>query len=85
MPPDVQKRLRFCISLTLGLLPRWAKHDFWRVCEPQHQRAHDAITEAILSRIDSEFEVAMEERPPSPVYTGTGGHAEAKRIRDAGG
>ena len=72
MKEPLRKRLRQCISLSLGLLPRWAKHDFWRICEPQHQRAHDAITEAILARIDSEFEIALKERPPEPTYTGTG-------------
>ena len=60
------------ISFLLTTAPTWG-------------RAHHAITEAILSRIDSEFEVAVKERPPQPTYTGTGGHAEAKWIRDAGG
>ena len=31
MSPDVERRLRFGISLALGLLPRWAKHDFGRI------------------------------------------------------
>ena len=57
-------RLKLCVLIPLSLLPRWVKHGFWRITEPQHQWAHDAITEAILSRIDSEFEVAVKERPP---------------------
>lgn len=69
--PNLYIRLKLCVSITLSLLPRWVKHDFWRITEPQHQRAHDAMTEAILSRIDKDFEVAVKERPPEPPYTGT--------------
>jgi hypothetical protein len=72
MELPVQIRLRLCISMALSLLPRYLRHDFWRITEPQHQRAHHAITEAIFARIDREFEVTVKERPREPTYRGTG-------------
>ena len=43
----------------------------------------DAMTEAILSRIDSEFEVALKQRPPEALYRGTGHHNVSRFISDA--
>lgn len=39
MHEAARKRLRLTLSVVLAMLPRWAWHDFWRGCEPQHERA----------------------------------------------
>lgn len=72
MEARIQETLRRCVSLALSMLPRYVRHDFWRQCEPQHQRAQDHIIEEVVARLDSEFEIALRVRPPDPTYLGTG-------------
>jgi hypothetical protein len=59
MDAAVRNRLRLTLTLALSLLPRWARHDFWRQAQPQHDRAQHTMVAAILDRLEAEFEIAV--------------------------
>jgi hypothetical protein len=65
MEDAVRKRLRLTLTTGLSLLPRWFKHDFWRQCEPQHDRAERHIVEALIRRIEDEYDVRERARVDS--------------------
>jgi hypothetical protein len=52
------------LRIALGMLPRYVRHDFWRTCEPQHQRAVDKIAEHVTTAVDEHFEVQAKPRKP---------------------
>jgi hypothetical protein len=53
------------LKIVLGMLPRYLRHDLWRITEPQHMHAVDKIAETIAAKVDDGFEV--ETKPPPPV------------------
>ncbi len=45
------------------MLPRWVKHDFWRQCQPQNDRARAKMVEEVIAVIDETVDVAEKEKP----------------------
>lgn len=45
------------LTLAISTLPRQVRHDLWRTCEPQHQRAVEAAVQAIRKRLEHGFYV----------------------------
>jgi hypothetical protein len=69
MDEATRKSLMLTLKMTLGLLPRWMRHDLWRTCEPQHGHVVDRIAETIIEKVDEGF--AVEKRTPKPVINFT--------------
>jgi hypothetical protein len=63
MDEPTRKSLLLTLKMTLGLLPRWMRHDLWRTCEPQHEHAVNRIAEAIATKVEEGFEVEVRDRP----------------------
>jgi len=64
MDDATRKSLLQTLEIVLGMLPRYLRHDLWRITEPQHMRAVDKIAETIAAKVDDGFEV--EAKPPPP-------------------
>jgi hypothetical protein len=63
------------IAIAVRMLPKWVKYDLWKRSEPQRTRAEQATVEAILGRLDAEFEIALK---PPPSYDPQGSMARMK-------
>jgi hypothetical protein len=62
MEESTRKSLLLTLRMTIGMLPRYLRHDHWRTCEPQHGHAVDRIAETIAAKVEAGFEVKS--RPP---------------------
>ena len=67
MDDPTRKSLLLTLRMTLGVLPRYLRHDLWRITEPQHGQAVDKLAEIVTEKIDSGFEV--ERKPPAPFFS----------------
>jgi hypothetical protein len=64
MDEPARKTLLLHLRIALGMLPRYVRHDFWRTCEPQHQRSLDEITKCVIEVVDEHLEVQVKPRKP---------------------
>lgn len=77
MDDATRASLRMTLAIAVSMLPRGVRHDLWRVCEPQHERAKTAVVEAMMKQIEFAFEVSA--KPPREavsfayLYRGPGG------------
>jgi hypothetical protein len=62
MDDATRKSLMLALKMTLGMLPRYQRHDLWRTCEPQHDHAVNRIAETLAEKLDDGF--LVEARPP---------------------
>ena len=53
------------LASALRMLPTWVRYGWWKRSEPQRTRAGQAAVEAILARLDADFEIALK---PPPSY-----------------
>jgi hypothetical protein len=51
-------RLHLTPTIALALLPRWARHDFWRQSEPAHQRAKETIVNRLVEAVEADFDLS---------------------------
>jgi hypothetical protein len=56
-----RKRLLSTIGIALAMLPRYLRHDLWRITEPQHTNAVNKIAETLTAKIEDQFE--LQEKP----------------------
>jgi hypothetical protein len=49
--------LRNALRICVGMLSRQLRYDLWRITEPQHGRAREAVVQAVMDTIDDGFEV----------------------------
>jgi len=63
------------LAIAVRMLPKWVKYELWKRSEPQRTRAEQATVEAILARLDADFEVALK---PPPSYDPQGFMARMK-------
>lgn len=85
MDAAARKRLRLKLAIALALLPRWVRYDFWRRCEPQHERAQKAMVDALAEALEASAatlaheirKVRYPDRPvaPSPILIDSGAFA----------
>ena len=70
------------LAIAVRMLPKWVKYELWKRSEPQRTRAEQATVEAILARLDAEFEIALK---PPPIRSSDGGgqtpDGEKTRVR----
>src|SRR5688572_27144116 len=64
MDSPTRERLRMMLAIAVRMLPKWVKYELWKRSEPQRTRAEQATVEAILARLDADFEIALKP-PPS--------------------
>jgi len=64
MDDATRNNLLQTLKIVFNMLPRYLRHDLWRISEPQHMRAVDTIAEMIVVKVDDGFEV--EAKPPPP-------------------
>ena len=57
MDEPTRSKLLFAFRMALAMLPRYLRHDLWRVAEPHHQRAVDRIAETLAAKVDEDFEI----------------------------
>ena len=50
------------LAIAVRMLPKWLKYELWKRSEPQRIRAEQANVEAILARLDADFEITL--KPP---------------------
>jgi hypothetical protein len=62
MDSPTRERLRMMLAIAVRMLPRWVKYELWKRSEPQRTRAEQATVDAILARLDADFEIAL--KPP---------------------
>jgi hypothetical protein len=52
------------LAIAVRMMPKWLKYELWKRSEPQRIRAEQANVEAILARLEAEFEIALKLPPP---------------------
>jgi hypothetical protein len=59
MDSPTRERLRMMLAIAVRMLPKWVKYELWKRSEPQRTRAEQAAVDAILARLDADFEIAL--------------------------